>query len=67
LPWEVFIQACKDIGYQGYFSHEQCSPIVVRGHKLGGLDTVDERYVEARTYLRGLLDKLGCYSGHKKA
>jgi sugar phosphate isomerase/epimerase len=67
LPWEVFIQACKDIGYTGYLSHEQCSPIIVKGHKLGGLDVVDARYVEARKYLRGLLDKLGCYSGHKKA
>lgn len=29
------------------------------------LDTVGERYIEARTYLRDLLEKLQCYSGHK--
>jgi sugar phosphate isomerase/epimerase len=65
LPWEVFLTACKDIGYDGYLSHEQCSPIIVKGHQLGGLDTVDERYVDARSYFRGMLDKLGCYSGNK--
>ena len=65
LPWEVFLQACKDIGYDGYLSHEQCSPIVVKGHVLGGLDTVDNRYVDAHRYLRGLLEKLKCYTGHK--
>ena len=48
LPWEVFLTACKEIGYDGYLSHEQCSPIIVKGHKLGGLDTVDQRYIEAR-------------------
>lgn len=65
LPWEVFLSACKEIGYDGYLSHEQCSPILVKGHKLGGLDTVDQRYAEARAYFRALLDKLGCYTGHK--
>lgn len=65
LPWEVFLQSCKEIGYDGYLSHEQCSPIVVKGHKLGGLDTIDERYIEARGFFRGMLDKLGCYTGHK--
>lgn len=65
LPWEVFLQACQEIGYEGYLSHEQCSPIIVRGHKLGGLDTVDERYIEARGYFRKELAKLGCYSGKK--
>ncbi len=65
LPWELFLGACKEIGYNGYLSHEQCSPIIVKGHKLGGLNTVDERYVESLKYFRGLLAKLGCYTGHK--
>jgi sugar phosphate isomerase/epimerase len=65
LPWEVFLEACKEIGYSGYLSHEQCSPIIVKGHKLGGLDTIDQRYVEARQFFRALLEKLGCYSGAK--
>jgi sugar phosphate isomerase/epimerase len=65
LPWEVFLAACKEIGYTGYLSHEQCSPIIVKGHKLGGLDTIDARYIESRNYFRGLLKKLDCYTGHK--
>ena len=65
LPWEIFLKACKDISYDGYLSHEQCSPIIVRGHRLGGLDTIDERYAEARQFFRGMLAKLDCYSGHK--
>ncbi|MCI0538585.1 MAG: sugar phosphate isomerase/epimerase [Verrucomicrobiales bacterium] len=65
LPWEVFLQACKEIGYGGLLSHEQCSPIIVKGHRLGGLDTVDQRYLDARNYFRGVLAKLNCYSGRK--
>lgn len=65
LPWETFVQACKDIGYDGLFSHEQCSPIVVKGHQLGTLATIDERYVESRNYFRKLFKKLGVYTGNK--
>jgi sugar phosphate isomerase/epimerase len=65
LPWELFLQCSKEIGYDGFLSHEQCSPIIVKGHRLGGLDTIDQRYIEARAYFRRLLDKLDCYSGHK--
>lgn len=65
LPWEVFIQACKDIGYKGLFSHEQCSPILVKGHQLGDLTVIDQRYVDARNYFRGIFKKLDCYTGHK--
>lgn len=65
LPWEVFLQACKDIGYDGYLSHEQCSPIIVKGHRFGALETIDERYIEARAFFRKLLKKLDGYTGHK--
>jgi sugar phosphate isomerase/epimerase len=65
LPWETFMEACKDIGYNGLFSHEQCSPIVVKGHQLGDLSIIDERYVESRNYFRKILKKLGTYTGHK--
>ena len=65
LPWEVFLKACKEIGYTGYLSHEQCSPIIVKGHRFGTLETVDERYIEANRFFRGQLEKLDCYSGHK--
>jgi sugar phosphate isomerase/epimerase len=64
--WEVFLRACKDIGYDGYLSHEQCSPILVKGHKLGDIAEVDKRYVEAHTYLKELLKRVGCYTGHRK-
>ena len=65
LPWETFLATCKEFGYNGLFSHEQCSPIVVKGHQLGTVATIDERYVEARNYFRELLKKLDCYTGHK--
>lgn len=65
LPWETFIEACKEIGYDGLFSHEQCSPIVVKGHQLGSLCTIDERYIDARNYFRKILKKYNCYTGHK--
>lgn len=65
LPWETFFQACKEIGYGGLFSHEQCSPIIVKGHQLGTLDTIDKRYVDARNYFRKIFKKLGTYTGNK--
>jgi len=65
LPWETFIETCKEIGYKGLLSHEQCSPIIVKNHELGNLATIDERYVEARNYFRKILKKFDCYSGNK--
>ncbi len=64
--WEVFFESCKDIGYNGLLSHEQCSPILVKGHKLGDIAEVDRRYIAAISYLKPLLKKLNYYSGHKK-
>jgi sugar phosphate isomerase/epimerase len=63
--WEVFLQACKEIGYDGYLSQEQCSPIIVKGHKLGDLAEIDRRYQAAYTFFKALLMKLDCYTGHK--
>ena len=63
--WQVFLQACKEIGYDGYLSHEQCSPIIVKGHKLGDLAEIDRRYVDAHKYLKNLVLELDCYTGHK--
>ena len=65
LPWEIFIATLKESGYSGLLSHEQCSPIVVRGHTLGTLKDIDERYVDARNYFRAVLKKHDCYSGNK--
>jgi sugar phosphate isomerase/epimerase len=65
LPWETFFKACKDNGYNGLFSHEQCSPIIVKGHQFGTVATVDKRYVDSRNYFRQLFKKLGIYTGNK--
>jgi len=65
LQWDVFIQALKENNYNGLLSAEICSPVVTKGHKLGTIKTVDERYVESIEYLKGLLIKYNCYSGHK--
>ncbi len=65
MDWEVFLEASRDIGYDGLLSHEQCSPIVIKGHKLATIQTIDENYIEAILYLKNLLFKLDCYTGHK--
>lgn len=65
LPWEIFIATCKEIGYDGLFSAEQCSPIVVKGHQLGTISVVDERYVDSRNFFRKIFKKFNCYTGHK--
>ena len=65
MQWEVFVQSLKEINYDGLLSAEICSPVVVKGHKLGTLQTISERYNESLTYLKGLLKKHNCYSGHK--
>jgi len=63
--WKVFLQACKEIGYDGYLSQEQCSAIIVEGHRLGDLAEIDRRYIAAHTFLKSLLIELDCYTGHK--
>lgn len=64
--WKVFLETCKEIGFDGYLSHEQCSPIIGKGHRIAGLDEVDNRYIEALRYLKGITTELGYYTGHKK-
>lgn len=63
--WETFFKACKEIGYDRYLAHEQCSPIIAKGHKVAGLDEVDRRNQAAIDYLKGLLKKLDYYSGKR--
>jgi len=64
--WDVFLAACQEIGYDGYLSHEQCSPIIVKGHQIGDLAEVDRRYVAALRYLKGIALDLDYYTGHKE-
>ncbi len=64
--WEVFLETCKEIGYEGLLSHEQCSPIIIRkGHTLGDIAEVDRRYVAAIDYFKPLLKKLNYYTGRR--
>ena len=63
--WEVFLETCKEIGYDGFLSHEQCSPIIVKGHKLGDIAEIDHRYVDAINFFKPILKKLSYYTGHK--
>jgi sugar phosphate isomerase/epimerase len=65
MQWEIFIKALKENDYQGLLSAEICSPVIIDSHRLGSIETIDERYNESKEYLRGLLDKYDCYSGHK--
>lgn len=65
--WRVFLETCKEIGYDGYLSHEQCSPMLVKGHRIADLDEVGHRYREALAYLKGLALELDYYTGHKGA
>lgn len=64
-PWREFFEACKEIGYDGYFSHEQCSPMILKGHRIADLAHVDEQYEKALAYLKPIAKELGCYTGHK--
>jgi len=64
-PWKLFLESCKEIGYNGYLSHEQCSPMIVKGHKIADLTEVDERYRAALAYLKPIAQELDYYTGHK--
>ena len=50
--WIEFFKACKAIGYEGYFAHEQCSPIILKGHKKATIEEVDRRYIEGIKWCR---------------
>jgi sugar phosphate isomerase/epimerase len=61
--WPAFLKACKGIGYAGYLSYEQCSPIIVKGHKKATIDEVDRRFRAGLEYLIPLMTQIGVYSG----
>jgi sugar phosphate isomerase/epimerase len=63
--WDMFFKACKEINYDGLLSAEQCSPIIVSGHKIGDLKEVDKRYQDSLNYFRTVLKDLDFYGGHK--
>jgi len=62
LPWEVFLKACQEIGYEGLLSAEQCFPhhpghqlgtIKSRGRALRGVARFSERLVAETGRLHG--------------
>ena len=63
--WETFLRACKEVGYEGYLAHEQCSPIIVKGHKIANLEEIDRRNLAAISFFKPLLKKLDYYTGHR--
>jgi sugar phosphate isomerase/epimerase len=55
MPWDVFLQACRDIGYDGVLSHDQGCPKFDQARRLQGIEAVDQRYREALIFFRNLL------------
>ncbi len=58
VPWEgqenwiEFFKACNAIGYEGYFAHEQCSPVFLKGHKKATIEEFDRRYKETLEWVK---------------
>ena len=50
-----FLQAMRDISYQGYIGYELCHPLPVVEGQAVGLDYVDKNAQLAAEYMRGLL------------
>lgn len=60
--WPAFLKACKEIGYNGHLAYEQCSPIVLKGHKKATIEEVDRRFQAGLDYLVPLMKEIGVYS-----
>jgi sugar phosphate isomerase/epimerase len=63
--WPAFLKACKEIGFKGYMGYEQCSAIILGGHKKATLEEVDRRAKAGLEYMKNLMNELGVYSGKK--
>jgi sugar phosphate isomerase/epimerase len=64
--YPAFLKACAEAGYDGFFGYEQCSPIILPGHRHGTLREVDRRNQVGVAYVRKLLRELGLYTGKKR-
>lgn len=63
--WPAFLKACGEIGYDGYLAYEQCSPVILKGHKKATLAEIDRRNRAGLAYMKNLLIELGLYTGRK--
>jgi sugar phosphate isomerase/epimerase len=63
--WPAFLIACKEIGYDGFLGYEQCSPIILKGHRKATLSEVDRRNQAGVAYMKKLMIDLGIYTGKK--
>jgi len=50
--WIEFFKACHEVGYDGYFAHEQCSPVILKGHKIATIEEFDKRYEETAKWMK---------------
>lgn len=53
INYPVFLQAMKEIGYEGYYCYEFCHPAVNEKDEPMGVDYIDEQTEMAQEYLRG--------------
>jgi sugar phosphate isomerase/epimerase len=63
--WPAFLKACRETGYDGFLGYEQCSPIVLAGHRKGTLQEIDRRNQAGVAYMKKLMIDLGIYTGKK--
>lgn len=61
--WPAFLRACKEIGYHGCLAYEQCSPIILKGHKKATIEEVDRRFEAGLKYLVPLMKEAGVCEG----
>ena len=56
--WIPFFKACKEIGYDGYFAYEMCSPFLLKGHVKPTIEEIDRRYQKGFKFIESLQDKI---------
>jgi sugar phosphate isomerase/epimerase len=55
INYPAFVDALKEIGYQGYLCYEFCHPCLGPNHELLGLDEVMKQVELAARYMNGLV------------
>lgn len=56
--WVEFFKAMRAIGYEGYFAHEQCSPVILKGHVKATREEFDRRYKETCAWVRRVFEEI---------